>query len=69
MQVFELKNAICVHFCGKSNMSKIVCLGFKPGDTHKKKREVRLSSRSQRPSQCPSSESVTTEIHAAAMYA
>ncbi len=36
MQVFELKNAICVHFCGKSNMSKIVCLSFKPGDAHKK---------------------------------
>ena len=41
MQVFELKNAICVHFYGKSNMSKIFCLGFEPGGraatyTHKK---------------------------------
>ncbi len=31
MQVLEAKNAICVHFCGKSNMSKIVSTA-----THKK---------------------------------
>ena len=28
MQVFEPKNAICVHFCGKSNMSKIFSIHF-----------------------------------------